>query len=95
MRTAATPSQSLKPPAKACGFAPAFNKMGRIHIKHAKESGAEAVSSILWEAANWLVRRGTPLWNTDVWRVRTCGVPETQRKKVGPYWVARYDCELK
>lgn len=39
--------------------------MSRIHIKHAKESDAEVVSSILREAANWLVRRGTPLWKAD------------------------------
>jgi hypothetical protein len=39
--------------------------MNGISIRQAKASDTETVSSILQEAANWLISRGTPLWKAD------------------------------
>jgi GNAT superfamily N-acetyltransferase len=39
--------------------------MNEIKIKRARDSDTETVSSILKEAAHWLIVQGTPLWKAD------------------------------
>jgi GNAT superfamily N-acetyltransferase len=63
--------------------------MNRIAIKPAQASGSGTVSSILQEAANWLIGRGTPLWKTDEL------APERLQAEVaaGLFWLAESDGE--
>jgi hypothetical protein len=61
--------------------------MNRISIRQAKASDTETVSSILQEAANWLISRGTPLWKADELS------PDKIRADVstGLFWLADVD----
>jgi GNAT superfamily N-acetyltransferase len=42
-----------------------FVEMNGFSIRQARASDTETVSSILQEAAKWLILRGTPLWKAD------------------------------
>lgn len=61
--------------------------MNGIPIRQAKPSDTETVSSILQEAANWLISRGTPLWKADEL------APDRIRPDVlgGLFWLAEVD----
>jgi hypothetical protein len=64
-----------------------FIEMKKIHIRQAEDSDTETISSILQEAANWLISRGTPLWKTDEL------APEQIRADIsgGLFWLADVD----
>jgi len=63
----------------------AEESMTEIRIKKAIETDTETVASILQEAANWLVCKGTPLWRADEL------TPDKIREDVrrGMFWIAK------
>lgn len=63
---------------------------GHITIRQAGESDTETVSSILQEAAGWLIRQGAALWRADEL------VPEKIRQEVsdGLFYLGAVDGEV-
>ncbi len=64
--------------------------MTQITVEQAQESDTEAVSSVLQEAANWLIAQGTPLWKADEL------LPGKIRYEVsnGMFWLAKVNGEI-
>jgi hypothetical protein len=62
-------------------------EMNRISIRQTKASDTQTVSSILQEAATWLIIRGTPLWKTDELTPDMIGADVSS----GLFWLADVD----